>query len=244
MISKNTFEEFTYYSTDKGFLNIQKSARIGRIHQDTNFFDDIKFLKTNGVDIRNTKINKIKFWYGTLVPSGVCNGIQITFTDLVTNKQYVTGERKGSHQLVGSKVYEFSDNEYLSTSIMIGSGAVVDGIEFQTLSGRKIHVGGKGGDKKVINLPKDSVILGTFGGFGGHLHNVGIYYMNNKELKYHRRKDYILIREALRKGKNKISLDVLDILKDEKNKIAEYLFIKLCKDANNFVFSQVIKYII
>ena len=160
---------------------ILSSETLANVYKDTVFFDDKKLLK----NLFNYKLHKIKWWYGTFVPTLVLNGLQLTYKHLLTGELISTENRFGSHQLIGSKEIELDNNEYL-TDFKMHSGYLIDLIEFTTNKGKTICCGGTGGAITYKGLPgnEKKVILGTFGGYGGHLHNFGVYYLDHNEFSF------------------------------------------------------------
>lgn len=57
-------------------------------------------------------------------------------------------------------------------------GALLDYVELTTNRNRSIKAGNpNGGDlQETLKLPKGSTLFGFYGGYGGHLHHIGIYY--------------------------------------------------------------------
>lgn len=62
------------------------------------------------------------------------------------------------------------------TAIHIRAGALIDGMTMVRSDGHRVTVGGTGGSLIELTWRPDdqNVLLGFYGGCGGHLHNVGV----------------------------------------------------------------------
>ena len=58
--------------------------------------------------------------------------------------------------------------------VEVASGGVVDGLSLVTTMGRRVDFGGKGGERRVLEVSDGLELVGFVGGVGGHLHNLGI----------------------------------------------------------------------
>jgi len=223
---------------------IKKSMKSGPTHSDTILFDDLKLLNDQNIDILNTKIVKIKFWHGTLMPSGVVNGIQLTFKDLDTGKMITTEPRYGSHQLKGTSEYTLEEREHI-TKAVFSAGGVMDRVEFHTNKGKVIRQGGIGGTPQVFDVGNEGnyEVVGVFGGYGGHIHNLGIYYAESREIVYAKRKSFIMLKEHLKN--HKLQLDNDEFLAKRQNTEYRGCFaFVLCTRMSTQIFHKVLTYLV
>ncbi len=182
---------------DKPYYNhITKSNLYGPDYEDTIPFSDMTIKS-----LKYYKIHKIRFWYGSYLPSYVANGIQLTFLNLLDGTSFVTEERFGNHQLIGFQDFELKKNEYIIEAKMSVSH-ICSQIYFQTNLGTVISIGGGNGEKYEFNVPKGNVVIGTFGGYGGHIHNFGVYSIKVQNLLFARRETYIRVFRKLREKEN------------------------------------------
>jgi len=167
---------------------------------------------------------------------------------VITGEYVTTEERYGPNDVAGSIEEELDDEEYLD-GLTMRSGVLIDNLEFSTTSGRVIRVGGEGGGQAVVkfeNSKEENIVIGTFGGFGGHLHNFGLIYANLRDIEYYKRRPYILMREAIRRKKTVITLrDILDI-QFMRPEISDpcLSFYKLCMKVGQPIFVHVITFIV
>ncbi len=224
-------------TTSGPIFHIEKLSKYGPTHGDTRVFDDKELLK----DLSNYKLAKIRYWYGHLVPSGVVNGLKLTFKNLSTGKLVETESRYGNHQLSGNQDIELYDDEYI-LEVEIGAGQVIDGLIFKTTRGRTFKLGGNGGNRNKIDM-NNQFVVGTYGGWGGHLHNFGLYVAPIEDIFYAKRRPYLLLKHSLLKNK--------DLLSQIKNDLSEHkistrnpenIFAALLT-LGNFVFRIVISYL-
>jgi len=225
---------------------ILKVNPIGRCHNDTKAFNDLNEIQNFAKSLLQCRIIKIRLWYGNHMPGGVVNGIQLTYKNLDNGKIYETSKRYGDHQLQGYMDYDLEDDEYI-TKVDVRSGGIVDQLTFYTNKDRMIRKGGPGGDFAECNV-EGKVIVGTHGGFGGHLHNIGFYLASVHDFQYWRRKPYVEMRAWFKKNKNiKTKMDdnfrgEMESRKRKKGSLAEYAFFILL-DFGSPIFAKVILYI-
>ena len=74
---------------------------------------------------------------------------------------------------------------------------------FKTNKGRTLKNRESSGQEKDID-EEGKVIVGMFGGYGGHLHNIGFYMAPIEEARYQKRKPYLLLRSQLQNNKGEI----------------------------------------
>jgi len=203
---------------------IQKSPALGAHHGDTKSFDDLQELKDFATSLMECRIIKIRLYHGSLMPTGVVNGIQLVYQSLDSGKIYETTKRYGTHQFIGDTVYELGPEEFIEY-IKVRSGGVIDYLEFGTSKNRIIAKGGKGGGDRPYSL-EGKVVVGTFGGYGGHLHNIGLYVAPKEQVKYWSKRPYILLKEKLEKNKDVLSQYIGDAQKQKNKKkdLAELAF--------------------
>ena len=231
---------------EKALLSTQ---RFGSTHSDTKTFDTTVLLedKWPKYDPFAIQVTKIKYHFGTLMPAGVVNGIQFTFYNLNTNEEYTTPDFYGNHQYKGHRTYTLASGEYINSAV-VHSGGVVDGLFLRTTKGKELSMGAKGGSKQTVEFSCDNpVVIGFFGGFGGHLHNIGFYYASKSEIIFHRRRLYLLMAKRLRSNKD-VTYSLLSNLQNDTklNKVSKKVaiaFLLLSVETNSYAFSKVIQYI-
>jgi len=188
---------------------IEKSPQLGAQHGDTKKFDDLDELKNFASSPLECRIIKIRLYHGSLMPTGVVNGIQLVYKNLDNGKVYETTKRFGTHQFIGDTVFELSPEE-LIVNAKVRSGQIVDYLEFQTNLNRIIAKGGRGGSERPYPF-NGKVVVGMHGGYGGHLHNIGFYLAPREELNYWKKRPYILIKKKLEQNKDILYQYVSDL---------------------------------
>ncbi len=179
-------------------LPLEKTNYYGNRYKDTKVFDDEQEIG-NLIDY---SLNKIKIWYGNATEETMLNGIQLQFKHRISGRIIKTPERYGNHHLLNSVEFVLHDDEYIVSAI-IWAGAYVGRIEFLTNKNRSISAGGfncnryyhwVGSESKYVIDMKDKVLVGTFGGHGGHFHGVGLYLAPKSEYLNHFKLFYFLVR--------------------------------------------------
>jgi len=192
---------------------VEKTPSIGGSdYQDVANFDDMNFATGEKTNLLQLKITDIKFWYGEAEAENeiVLNGIQITYKNLVDGKSIKTEARYGENNLKGSQDFHLNDDEYLD-KLTLRAKHYVHRVELYTTLGRSFKIGGEDGDIYCLDFGKDNhMIVGTLGGYGKHLYNLGVYHAKLTDINYYRRREYILMRESLQSGK--LSQDIANIL--------------------------------
>jgi len=220
-------EETNQKSTGKMKLDscIEKSPALGNHHRDTKNFDDFEELKDFAISLMECRIIKIRLYYGSLMPTGVVNGIQLVYQNLDSGKVHETTKRYGNHQFIGDTVYELGPEEFIE-NIKVRSGGVIDYLELGTTKNRIIAKGGKGGGSDRPYSFKGRIVVGTHGGYGGHLHNIGFYVAPKEQVKYWSKRPYILLKEKLEKNKDTLCQYISDAQKQntKKKDLAELAF--------------------
>jgi len=217
-------------SHGKMILNacIEKSSYLGAQHRDTKMFDDLDELRNFASSLLECRIISIRLYHGSLMPTGVVNGIQLVYKNLDNGKIYETTKRFGTHQFIGDTIYELFPEEFL-IDVKVRSGDVIDYLGFQTSRNRLIAKGGKTGSERPFSF-NGKVVVGMHGGYGGHLHNIGFYLAPKEEVKYWKRRPYILIKKKLEQ--NKDALDKFIRENQSKKDLAEIAFALLLLQDN------------
>jgi len=148
---------------------VLQSPFHGKYHKDTKNFDDLYELG----NLNMHKIMKIRVWHGKSY-GGAVNGIQIEFRHRMTEKSFETAARFGDENLAGYEDLVLEYDEYI-THVGTKHGSVIDGLQIITSKDKKLEVGKKGGSYDTFKIPQGYTLVGTFGGYGGLLHNFGIY---------------------------------------------------------------------
>jgi hypothetical protein len=147
----------------------QKSVMAGKIHGDTNPFDD---FSTHLSTRQNIRIVKLRVIHDYKLVFGIesfyeADGFQIT-----------AGSHVGRELPYGATAQEISFQwGEVITSISGRHGDVIDFMQIQTSSGQTYQFGGSGGSHQFnIAIPYGKTVMAFYGGLGGHLHNIGCYY--------------------------------------------------------------------
>jgi len=143
-------------------LNIQRANFYGNRHPDTRSFDHFNMIPTN----TPYPVRQIKLWGRNFV-----NGIQV-FYEMAgcTPAEYGNQDQPYESSLV------LESGEYI-VDVSGKLGEIIDSMEIRTNRGRVLRHGGNGGHTTFrFSIPSNSQIVGFYGGFGGHLHNIGIFY--------------------------------------------------------------------
>jgi len=171
------------------------------------------------------------------MPTHVVNGIQLTYKNLDNGKSFETTQRFGDHQLIGYQDFYLSENEHIIKA-EFRTGDTIDQLKFYTNKQRVISKGGNTGHPWPCSF-EGKAVVGTFGGFGGHLHNIGFYVAPMEEIRFSKRKPYLLIRAWLQKHK-----ESKDIIKDKKKRAywSEIAFLLLVLEGKQ-LFVQVMRFV-
>lgn len=222
-------------------IEIESTPNYGSILSDTIEFDDKLFF---GENLLNYKICKIKTWICKHQQHSYIGGIQFFYQEIKTKEMLNPGEYKHD-KLTNYETEEFiiDDNESIINfipSVDFNQNRITS-IEIQTSMKRKFYSGGNNGEIKHNQLQKiNAVIIGVFGGYGeSGLHNIGVYYVNQKVY-------YSVIFCGLFYLRNLLKHND-DIKKDILNKIKEYslentAIIKACL-LPSYLFLCVLKYV-
>jgi len=143
-------------------VNVNRGESFGRRHGDTRSFDHFNIIPKSFAPIR-----QINIW-GT---NSHVNGIQVIYDGGITTPLEVGYHENPMQQCLNLQYGEFV------TDVSGTSGDLIDSLEIRTNLGKSVRVGGYGGVPFRFNVPYNTQIVGFYGGVGGHLHNIGIYYM-------------------------------------------------------------------
>jgi len=99
------------------------------------------------------------------------NGIQVIY-----DGGCITPLEIGYHDNPIQQTLILAQGEFI-TEVSGTQGEVIDSLEIKTNFGKFLRVGGYSGNPYRFNIPYNTQIVGFYGGFGGHLHNLGVYYM-------------------------------------------------------------------
>eukprot|EP01084_Bolivina_argentea_P051884 95378_1 len=197
-----------------------KSPVYGKKHIDTQSFDHMKILKYSN----NSRIHLSKLiWWQSMPWSGtvVGNGIQCEW-DIYDN------DGKKFYSVKSDADYGTNNNpmtiemEIPFGCVFYGQGSIncgdlLDGWALKSNLKMEmddiIEFGGSGGMRNKLDIPKGHIVIGFHGGFGGHLHNLGIITM-----PYKRCVDYVLIQNFFEKYCGFLSASMREL-------ILEYVFV-------------------
>ena len=194
-----------------GHPPLHSSGRHGLLYDDTTTFDDRNFLTSNA---SLSSLCVIKVWSRDYI-----HGLQLTYSvhgDHVTTQPYLGKVHTTEHTL---KLHH-SDGEYV-----IGvQGTYKEWLETLTIiTNRRSHTFGGNVDKRLekwapagsktkaiaftCEVPAGHRVVGFEGGYGVHLHNLGVFYQPISELDGKRKRCSIM--GALKKKFSNSRLDTL-----------------------------------
>ena len=222
---------------------ISNTPKIGKRHPDTANFNDIEELHEFTDSLMECRIINIRLHYGRFTPETVVNGIQVTYQNIDNGKIFETTERYGGHQHVGYKDFALDNGELIEFAQAKPGGTVIDQLVLKTNKGKIIEEGG-GNDENYVYDLKEGFIVGMFGGWGGHLHHIGFFVAPKNEVRYSKRKAYLLMRASLLKNKE-IKDEVHKKLKSEdiELSVAERAFLILATWMDRQTFIYTLKFI-
>jgi len=142
-------------------LNIQRGQNIGNRHNDTRSFDHFSYIPNN----TPWPIRQVKLFGSTYV-----NGIQVSY-EMRGNTPVEMGNNDNPYE----RVLNLESGEFI-VEVSGRSGNIIDRLDIRTNFGKTLSVGGNGGTPFRLAIPNGSQVVGFFGGCGGHLHNIGVYY--------------------------------------------------------------------
>ena len=116
-------------------------------------FDDLKEFQQVNENILEWQIKRLRFWYGNDATQ-VINGVQVTFRNLNTWKEFKTTQRYGHHALNSyPKDVRFDHNKIIQ-KVEAHVGDVVDQLRVYTNKQRTIIQGGAGGNPSPFHWQK------------------------------------------------------------------------------------------
>jgi len=158
---------------------LQKTKIYGPSHQDTTPFDDSKDIlekmQISKGNINSLKIHRIHVWAADSV-----HGIQIEYKHKRKDSQdeeiWIGEKHLGGHGTPSLQTIDFHANEYI-TSVEGRIGAFMNLLTLRT-NCRTLTFGiTNAGLEFKIELPFHCKMLGFAGGKGGHIHNIGLVYL-------------------------------------------------------------------
>jgi len=157
-----TFSQ-TFNNQPRYSLNIQRLFNtLGKRHNDTRSFDHQSYIPTN----TPYPIRQIKLYGAQYV-----HGLQVSY-EITGSSPLEIGYQNNN---LTERVLNFETGEFI-IEVSGRAGDFIDQLEIKTNLGRTICVGGTGGVPFRLAVPYNSQIVGFFGGVGGCLHTLGIFY--------------------------------------------------------------------
>jgi hypothetical protein len=167
-------------------------------YPDSKIFNDVLDFQEKSLNLLQYRIKKMKFWFGD--SKGHMNGIQVVFEDRYTGHNYTTDEHCGKMDLKANKEIIVDENQDI-LKITTSHTGFIEGLKFHVMQKgvqSTIEVGKTTGKQDVLELKSTNrVLIGFFGGTGGHLHTLGFYTVEKKYVTYYKRRIYILMRHRL-----------------------------------------------
>jgi len=210
---------------------------------DTKSFNDPLEMNSLKINLLDYTLVKIRLWYGTYLshPKTV-NGIQLTYKNNDNGSLYETSERYGDHNLEGYEDYELENGERIE-KIKVKYNTVINQLIFKTNRGRILKSRDSIGEEKEIDI-EGKVVVGMYGGYGGHFHNIGFYMAPISEARYQRRKPFLLLRNKFEKNKDEIE-KARKLVKEgevKKENLPELAFALLVGEGPQ-TFAEVMRYV-
>ncbi|CAD7936148.1 unnamed protein product [Amoebophrya sp. A120] len=173
---ENCFEKYNAGEIDAKNLNARESGdqawRRGRGELGkTNFGGSHADTKTFADEEQEKEVAKVIIWDGQF-----CHGLQLIYRDVPSSKH--PPRWNGDAADCKRKEITLAPGERI-VKVCGGAGAIVDRLEIHTSAGQQISAGASTGGEKFCFEGKD--ICGLYGGFGGHVHNIGVVYRKEQE---------------------------------------------------------------
>jgi hypothetical protein len=144
-----------------GYVNVNRGENIGRRHMDTRSFDHFNLIPKTHAPVR-----QINVWGSSRV-----NGIQVIY-----DGGCITPLEIGYHDNPVQQSLILAQGEFI-TEVSGTQGEVIESLEIKTNYGKFLRVGGYSGNPFRFSIPYGTQIVGFYGGIGGHIHNLGVYYV-------------------------------------------------------------------
>lgn len=167
---------------------LKKGKAFGNKYRDTVETDNLPNLQ-NLNDIYYLIIEKIEFSIGTYL-GGSINGINLFYKNIFSNEVLSCQNQIGHHHLSTKKhVFELDFNDYITSFIVVyGKDDVMRNVKIRTKRGKFLTVPFERKKENTyhqiseeeIIAEKDSVLVTLFYGVGGHVHNIGCHYLEEK----------------------------------------------------------------
>ena len=228
------------FKKDNEIENYQ--AKYGSIEQNDIFFDDHPEL---GFDYLQYKISKIKFWKGKKGTNEVLAGIQTTYKNISSGKDWNSEEHKGINIENNSEIIEFNlePKEYIIYCSLCYRESSILRLYFKTNLKNEFSIGEKIGEEiEVYELQdKKKFVLSFFGTYGKqYLTSIGLFINKSEEFFEYFIKGYFQLKLFL-SDKDNLSNIEKKLEKKEFN-YENIALIKACK-LPKILFHQIIKYV-
>jgi hypothetical protein len=229
-------------------LDISKKGLVesfcyGNKFKDTIKFDDIADSKLFTNSLLNCTITKITIWESSWL-KGSINGIQLSFKDRSNNNEFKMPGRYGKDNMRKEVHFPLEEGEVIK-KVIIRLENIITGIKFYTSNKRILQAGGEVGREVTFDFGrKSSFMIGTFGGYGGHLHNIGFYTVDTKIQRFMASRDYYIIRSMLLKNMDILNQFISENSEKTRGYIDPSLVIGKLVSLNNLdIFKRVLKYL-
>ena len=146
----------------------QRAPQVGKTHKDTVAFDDYTTYLSARHNIRVSGLRVIHDGKFVIGIEAIYEADGQVFSGGAHNG------REMGHGAVNQEV-TFQHGEYIN-SITLRAGDIVDGLKLTTNLGKSYSFGGPGGTPQQVYIAPGTQPIGFYGGIGGHLHNLGVYY--------------------------------------------------------------------
>jgi len=207
---------------------LKKGQAVGNIYNDTKITDNLPNLQ-NLNDIYFLIIEKIVFSVGTYL-GGSINGIDLYYNNILSNEHLTCNNQVGRHHLLDKKqTFELEMNDFITSFIVVyGDDDVMRNVKITTKKGKKFTIPYHSkversrsiSEREIIPEGKN-VLVTLFYGVGGHIHNVGCYYLEEKFYKKIQTISKLKNFHYLKNKYNKKSLEeiLVDIQQKNNNRI-------------------------
>eukprot|EP00286_Rhodomonas_abbreviata_P016233 CAMPEP_0181325250 /NCGR_PEP_ID=MMETSP1101-20121128/20817_1 /TAXON_ID=46948 /ORGANISM="Rhodomonas abbreviata, Strain Caron Lab Isolate" /LENGTH=257 /DNA_ID=CAMNT_0023433529 /DNA_START=114 /DNA_END=887 /DNA_ORIENTATION=- len=148
------------------------TSHHGKKHSDTVSFDDMHYLRSSGLNFDDCELKSVVVLHDELFVYAVQCTWSVRTAGQIRGPLHVSDATHGTPSK-SELVLESSES---ITGVSMRTGAVVDQLCLTTSRGRVFRCGGNGGKVHTFPIPRNKCLLSFHGGFGGHLHNLGLYF--------------------------------------------------------------------
>lgn len=150
-----------------------QSNVCGKVHADTQQFDDYKNNKALLTTSSNIRLSELRVIHNNKFIFGI-EAVYESGTNSVSGGMHCGNEM--DHTCVNQSV-QLAYGETI-TGISGKHGTIIDSMKITTSTGKIYSFGGSGGSFNYsVYIPAGKTVMSFAGGLGGHLHNISCYYV-------------------------------------------------------------------